>query len=86
MNYLMPAQLGRNSAVRSLVVLRDTPKISIPYWPYAFPQLIQFGVRIVLFSISIRMSKPQIIPVGLRLSVARIAKNNSMLAADEGCG
>jgi len=58
----------------------------IPYWPYAFPQLIRFGVRIVLFFIPNRTSKPQIIALDLRLSVARIANNSSTLRADEGCG
>jgi len=69
-----------------MALSRDTYRTVIPYWPYAFPQLIRFGMRIILFFISIHTSKPQIIPVGLRLGVARIANNDFMLAADDVCG
>jgi hypothetical protein len=52
------------------------------YRPYAFPQLIRYGVRIDPIPKSIRTSKPQIISFSLRLSMVWIVENISGLDAD----
>jgi len=48
----------------------------VPYWPSAFPQIIRFGMRTALISISIRIFEAENNSLWLAESATRIAKND----------